>query len=1414
MMHNPLLDSDFLKDLAEQRERTVYARIEMLNMQEEPEEEVFGRVTQGTITIDGNSSVRRSFSLTMIPEKEQYYNNYELGLHRKIRLFIGLKNLVNKNYDDVIWFKQGTFLLSAFNVSQSVNSYSISIQGKDKMCKLNGELGGMIESLTADFGKLTSYERDAKGKLITTIEDIPIKTIIREAVHKYGNEPYQNIILNDLDEVGLELMEYRGSKEKPLYLYINLNTNEVENTTFYGETVVYLDKACTKTVEIQDKDQIKYDNRVNANLGGIFEEPTTVWLKGNTDPYSISRVEYGDTCGYRITDLTYPGELTAKVGDAITSILDKIKNMLGNFEYFYDIDGRFVFQKKKNYIQTPFNGIKNDGLVDRYERIELNKETYRKFLYYVNINGEFKIAGSDNFDPTLVYYQKMDGAYVESPLDSQEVAFYFGDSNLVTSFSNTPALSNLKNDFSIWGSKKSATSDTSIPFHLRYAIDKKPVQYTTSDGLKLFTTQTAEEKKEELEEKYEAKKTPNENGLPEEWWDVHEWAEVYRMRAGAYPTATIGTYCTPVDLKVFDYFKRGSGYSSRPLDWVTRTDDVFYDEATNEVVSIHGICGHTYTYYIELAQDGVGAYIHDPQIPEKVLEDIDDTTFYDGQTEIITNLDWREIIYQMALDYNANCHKDDFMINVYKNNEGLFNDNGTTGYEAYYTDLEGFWRELYHPNPPIAGGADFITFIGEIIKEVEQKKCISNQQMRKLGEDFYQYFTKDVKNDNYKFITIGVDDTEDEREKKEKLIRSFWSLIRSKQYPDDGIQTFYAWDSDEEKYIEGKFEDHVTLTSIPTVYNFRNENTRLYQSSGSTYYKLYHYTEMPYYTKEKEISLYDLKEDKVYYYTKVEDGVTLQNYTDLAWPYSDKFSSGYKYYEYAGYERVTTLYKGVQYYTRTGNNPDDYEYHEAIILDEDTTYYSEDPGLNTTDIRVQAFTPGHTYYTLNAKGDRVPAFTYSRETKYYQNSGFKKVLDLSGLSVNDKFFYVKDGIDRYDNAVKVTVELKPEGGVYFFPIHNSFVHYKRIFSSNVQNGRYYPLTYIYDIIGYNALSSDDKTALLTAVGAVMGKHDEHAQLEILKNTTYRDFPDYVDLAVLDVFAKNAFNAYDTQVQEVEKAYRDEQAAAIAEDRDCLMSETDYQNSLKQLETIYTQKLEYINSEKYATSYQTYLVIRNFEYGKRYFTRVASGLTDSNGEPEYEYIRYNCYKFKSKDALYDSTKYNINTGWSMDIGNDPSKLIFWFDFLDNDSEVCEKYNVKAVGNRPKAVNDEKVKAIYYRETPNVIFVSSDDWEDDSQRKPGYTYVKLGYEKENLFDISARGKTAHEQLEEFLYQHTYCTESISMTTIPVYHLQPNTKISVRDDKSQINGEYIITRLTVPLAYNGTMNISATKAADTIY
>jgi hypothetical protein len=54
-------------------------------------------------------------------------------------------------------------------------------------------------------------------------------------------------------------------------------------------------------------------------------------------------VEYGQTAGYRFTDLIYAGDLIANIGESLTSVLDKIKNMLVEFEYFYNLEGQFVF---------------------------------------------------------------------------------------------------------------------------------------------------------------------------------------------------------------------------------------------------------------------------------------------------------------------------------------------------------------------------------------------------------------------------------------------------------------------------------------------------------------------------------------------------------------------------------------------------------------------------------------------------------------------------------------------------------------------------------------------------------------------------------------------------------------------------------------------------------------------------------------------------------------------------------------------------------------------------------------------------------------------------------------------------------------------------------------------------------------
>jgi hypothetical protein len=63
---------------------------------------------------------------------------------------------------------------------------------------------------------------------------LAIPEIIRNIVHQYAGEPLHNIVINDIDAYGLELLEYRY--EQPMYLYRRINSNYFENITLNGKT--------------------------------------------------------------------------------------------------------------------------------------------------------------------------------------------------------------------------------------------------------------------------------------------------------------------------------------------------------------------------------------------------------------------------------------------------------------------------------------------------------------------------------------------------------------------------------------------------------------------------------------------------------------------------------------------------------------------------------------------------------------------------------------------------------------------------------------------------------------------------------------------------------------------------------------------------------------------------------------------------------------------------------------------------------------------------------------------------------------------------------------------------------------------------------------------------------------------------
>ena len=515
-------DKDFLLKLDKVKNKTVYARITALTFDERPIETIEGRVTQGSINVDGASAVRRTCSLTMIA-KDFNYLNYYWGLNTKFKLEIGVYNNIDPQYPNIIWFKQGIYVFTSFNTSRTVNNFTINIQGKDKMCLLNGDLGGSLES-QVDFGNIEEENEEH----IITITPIPIYDIIRNSVHVYGGEPYSNIIINDIDEYGFELLEYRY--DIPMYLY--RTAEEGKESYIYTNILMNSNYPC----EI-DRD----GQRITTTLGELLPtelemlidplmgtaNPSKIYIEGN--PYYVAKIEYGQTAGYRLTPLTYAGDLIGNVGEAITSILDKIKNMLSEFEYFYDLDGRFTFQRKRSFINTIWAPEAESEYIDD--------------------------------DGNSIFYSEK---YVQSIANGSSWGYVFNGGELISAFSNNPNLLNLRNDYSVWGVKK-GISGKEFPVHLRYAIDIKPEYYTSFDKI---------------------------------------------------------TYTSKSD------------------------DEIDYNLLKTE--------------------------------------------------SIISGLDWREIIYQMAKDYYKHNTEDEFEMNLRENNINFY-PSGQTGYERYYTDIQGFWRELYNP---------------------------------------------------------------------------------------------------------------------------------------------------------------------------------------------------------------------------------------------------------------------------------------------------------------------------------------------------------------------------------------------------------------------------------------------------------------------------------------------------------------------------------------------------------------------------------------------------------------------------------------------------------------------------------------------------------------------------------------------
>ena len=385
---NYLKDSVFLKKLDLENLKKYYVKIIVLTMDEFPIRSIEGQISSGSINIDGNSSVRRTCNLTFLVEETEENNLYDidnlLSINKKIKIEVGIENIIDDTYDKIIWFNQGIFIINQPSISHNKQGITVSLSCKDKMCLLNGECGGGLPASVI----FDSYNQINEDGSVSNVKNC-IYDIIQTLVINYGGEHISKIFINNIPREIKQIVRWTGSQD----LFYN------ESTDMYT----------------LNAESVKED--------GIWKT-----------------FKYNEDIGYVYTDFVYPGELVSNIGENVCAVLDKIKNLLGNFEYFYDVDGNFIFQEIKNYLNNSYDATANYRLNSK-DKVDLNNlSILDNDNYYVDFNGESKTV------------------------------YTFNEGNgLIASYSNSPSYVNIKNDFHIWGKNSNGSA---IHYHL--AIKEKP----------------------------------------------------------------------------------------------------------------------------------------------------------------------------------------------------------------------------------------------------------------------------------------------------------------------------------------------------------------------------------------------------------------------------------------------------------------------------------------------------------------------------------------------------------------------------------------------------------------------------------------------------------------------------------------------------------------------------------------------------------------------------------------------------------------------------------------------------------------------------------------------------------------------------------------------------------------------------
>ncbi len=185
-------------------------------------------------------------------------------------------------------------------------------------------------------------------------------------------------------------------------------------------------------------------------------------------------------------------------------------------------------------------------------------------------------------------------------------------------------------------------------------------------------------------------------------------------------------------------------------------------------------------------------------------------------------------------------------------------------------------------------------------------------------------------------------------------------------------------------------------------------------------------------------------------------------------------------------------------------------------------------------------------------------------------------------------------------------------------------------------------------------------------------------------------------------------------------------------------------------------------------------------------------------------------------MFDSI-YNMKEKCFLTEADNSSRLNYWIDYIS--SPELYDISVDTIGTKIYSYQNDEIKRLYSRDIPDTIIINEAFNQKEQKRiidkcfASNQNFSRISKKIFNNLSLGSYGLTAQDNARELINQYTDFNSTISLSSIPIFYLEANSRITVQDKASGIYGDYIINSIKLPLNAKGNMTISATKAIDRI-